>query len=295
MRILVTGADGQIGAEIIRQSKDVGLEAVGTSRKQLDITNIESVEKYINFLKPICVVNTAAYTKVDEAEEKVELAYAVNQIGVRNLAIVCQKLHILLVHISTDYVFDGLKKSPYTESDRTNPICVYGESKRAGEKEIEELLEKYLIIRTSWVFSGNGKNFFDSILQKAKNREKIRVVNDQVGTPTSARSVANYIVEVLNRYFKSDVESGIYHFAGRPSVSWFEFAEAIIFEASALGLIEPTEVSPLSSKDYKTLASRPKNSRLESNKNLISCESLYQDWQLELRFLLNQYLDVSNT
>ena len=258
IKILVTGANGQLGqtlqTEVVLYSN---IEAIFLSKKQLDITSEISIQESVDTYQPDVIINTAAYTAVDKAEDDKEQAYLINATGVENLAKICKSNHIKLIHISTDYVFDGNKSTGYTEDDTTNPKSVYGLSKLAGEKAIlNKNLSEYVIIRTSWIYSIYGSNFVKTMLQLAQTKQQISVVNDQVGSPTYANDLANAILKIINKLDKNS--SGVYHYANEGRVSWFTFASKI-FEYSTTNII----VTPVSSEHFKTQAKRPKNSVLE--------------------------------
>ncbi|MEP2690297.1 dTDP-4-dehydrorhamnose reductase [Maribacter dokdonensis] len=254
-KVLVTGANGQLGQclqKIAPSYKE--LNVIFKSSKELDITDILGIEEA--FLKGnfnYCI-NCAAYTNVEQAEKTPDIAYKVNAEGVKNLANVCKSYNTTLIHISTDYVFDGEKDEPYTIKDVPNPINEYGKSKLLGEKHIQEIMDNYCIIRTSWLYSEFGKNFYTTILMKAKAGENLSVTNEQLGCPTNANNLALYLVEKLiqNNNF------GIEHFTDDYSCTWFDFAEKILIEHE----LEKT-VQLRRDKNYRTFARRPVNSVLK--------------------------------
>ena len=196
MKTLVTGANGQVGLQLIEQAKIKNLDFIGLEKSALNITDKSDIRANIELYRPEIIINAAAYTAVDKAEHETSTAHQINTIGPKNLAEICKEYSILLIHISTDYVFDGSKSEPYTEEDIPSPINVYGETKLGGEKEIRSLLKKHIIIRTSWVFSHQGSNFVKSILDIAQNESRLKVVGDQYGAPTSASSIATSIIEI---------------------------------------------------------------------------------------------------
>ncbi len=258
MKILIAGANGQLGRELVRQGAGHNLLAVDYD--QLDITNLEAVSRCFDAFKPDVVMNAAAYTAVDRAESDIEAAFAVNRDGPANLAMMCKQLSIPLIHYSTDYVFDGSKSSAYEESDLVAPLGVYGESKRAGETAVAKYCSKYLIFRTSWVFSSHGNNFVKTMLRLGGEREELAVVADQFGKPTSAQELARITFEVLS---KADGQWGIYHLAQPDAVSWHSFAEAIFSEACHQGYsLRVKHVRSITTAEYPTPAKRPKNSAL---------------------------------
>lgn len=257
-RVLVTGANGQLGKTIREISSDftASIDFVFVDRSELDITNIESLElifqsKYFDYC-----INCAAYTNVDLAETEREQATAINANAVKNLAIHCKKQNTILIHVSTDYVFDGTKQSPYLESDTTNPINVYGESKLQGEDSIREHFDNYFIIRTSWLYSKFNKNFVTSIFNKLKDNEELTIITSQKGTPTSCIDLSCFILFLITNSIKS---FGTYHFSARGETTWYGLALQIsnYFNNSS-------NVTPIN--DYPSKAQRPLYSVLNYNK-----------------------------
>lgn len=255
MRVLVTGARGMLGQDVARVLNDSGFMVFPFGHKQLDITDMEAIYRTFKKCKPDVIVNCAAYTEVDKAEEEKDLAFQVNALGVQNLAIACEGFGILICHISTDYVFDGEKKGPYTPFDNPNPINTYGLSKLAGEKYIQWITNKFYIVRTSWLYGKNGKNFVNTILKLAKEKKEIKIVSDQISSPTWTISLAEFLSKLIltSRY-------GIYHFTNRTDggISWYEFAKEIL-KLARLNM----KVIPISTEEYPTPAKRPKNSALD--------------------------------
>ena len=256
MKILLTGADGQLGRCI--QDRAGEHQLIPLNRQALDITEEQAVLACIQQHRPDVLVNSAAYTNVDKAELEPELAFAVNRDGPANIAKACAQFDISLIHISTDYVFDGTKGSPYTPEDKPNPINVYGKSKLAGEEAIRRTWDKHLIIRTSWLFSEYGNNFVKTMLRLAKERDEIRVVDDQVGCPTYAGDLAEVVLALLDERCW-----GTCHVVGTPAVSWYSFANTIMKTLSAQKppLLLPQFV-PISTDEYPTAALRPLYSEL---------------------------------
>jgi dTDP-4-dehydrorhamnose reductase len=225
MRILVTGAKGMLGTDLVCILEEKNHEVFATDIEELDITQLDSLNKMTEDISPDVIINCAAYTDVDNAEEEPEKAFLINGIGVRNLALVCKKLDIDLCHISTDYVFDGTKENPYTPDDLPNPINTYGKSKLAGENYIQEIWNKFYIIRTSWLYGKYGKNFVYTILNLAKKQKELRVVNDQIGSPTWTVTLSKAIAKIIQTQ-----KYGIYHVTDKTEngISWYEFAKEII-------------------------------------------------------------------
>lgn len=276
-RIMMTGAAGQLGRAINRllQNKEEyqlfrtdAFESMDESVEVLDITNEEMVNNYIVRIKPDIIINCAAMTAVDLCESEQEKAYQINAIGPKNLATAAKQIEAKLVHISTDYVFDGQASDPYVEDAETNPKSVYGKTKQAGDEFVREQCPKSFILRTAWVY-GEGKNFVNTMLRLAQNNNKIRVVADQYGTPTSALELARVII------FLMETESfGTYHATCEGSTSWYEFAVTIFQKAGV-----EVEVEPISTSEYHAVAPRPKYSILD-NKALREQHGYYmKDWK----------------
>lgn len=266
MKILVTGAKGQLGSQIINILKEGKSELgdinpmyksskiLGVDIEDLDIASITDVQAFMEKEKPDIVINSAAYTNVDGCEENKEDAFKVNALGVRNLAKACEKIGAKLIHVSTDYVFEGEGTVPYCEYDVPNPVSVYGKTKLLGEKYIQQFCSKYFILRTAWLYGYNGKNFVKTIMKAAKERGHLDVVNDQRGNPTNAEDLAYHILKVA-----LTEEYGIYHCTGKGECSWYDFACKIVEYAG----IDCT-VSPVTSEQYKRAAKRPSYSSLDN-------------------------------
>jgi dTDP-4-dehydrorhamnose reductase len=285
MKILVTGASGQVGTALVKQGFQQGFEMFGMSSSELDITNLLNVDAVLAQVKPDLVINASAYTAVDRAETDSERAYAVNELGPRLLAKACLEAGIPLFHISTDYVFDGVSNGVYSENDLTNPQSVYGRSKLMGELAVKENLDQYIILRTSWVFSETGSNFVKTMLRLGAEREKLSIVSDQVGGPTSADSIANALLCIAARVSdKQDVEWGTYHFTGHPYCSWYEFAKEIFQQVESLRLIcKAPELTSIPSSEYPTPAPRPLNSKLDCSKIYEEFGIQPDDWKKSLK------------
>ncbi|CAM3419277.1 dTDP-4-dehydrorhamnose reductase [Zobellia roscoffensis] len=254
--VLVTGANGQLGQSIQKiASSYPELDFVFASSNELDITDVTSIEKKLSIKAFSYCINCAAYTNVENAEKEPEKAFKVNSEGVKNLATICKEEQTVLIHISTDYVFDGEKGSPYLVTDATNPINVYGASKLEGEQHIQSLMRAYFIIRTSWLYSEFGKNFYKTILQKAREGADLSVTDDQVGCPTHAGNLAKY---VLNLIAGESMHYGIHHFTDEKSLSWYGFAEEILRENNLFGKVQLEKA-----KNYRTFARRPAYSVLK--------------------------------
>jgi len=262
MNILVTGSNGQLGSEIKELSSKYSYNFFFTDVNELDLTKEENIRKYVNEKDIDLIINCAAYTAVDRAEEEKEKADLVNHKAVKYLADTAKEKNIPLIHISTDYVFDGKNYRPYVEDDPVNPQGVYGLTKLKGEEAFINSGAKGIIIRTSWVYSSFGHNFVKTML-RLKDRNKLGVVFDQVGTPTYARDLAETILEVINKNLEKikNKKAEIYHYSNEGVISWYDFAKAI-FEIENIDI----KVNPIESKDYPTPAKRPHYSVLNKNK-----------------------------
>ena len=279
-RILVTGVNGQVGRAIMALKDDSPFVLIPLSRADWDMAKEpEKAAQLIEHYQPDIVINPAAYTNVDGAEDDQETAFAVNASAVAELAKACEKADIPLLHVSTDYVFDGTKETPYTEDDPINPINVYGKSKAEGERRVREVLNAHIILRTSWVFSAAGKNFVSTMRRLGKEYDELKIVDDQRGGPTSANCIANVLMSIASQYLQGKAISwGTYHYAGSPVVSWYTFAEAI-FEAEAEE--HRPKLIPCSSTEYPAKAVRPKNSALSSARIQREMGVLECDWTIE--------------
>ena len=260
MRILLFGPNGQVGSELRALSWERGLELIPVGRDDADLSKAGSAEEVIRREMPDVVVNAAAYTAVDKAESEQALAKAVNADAPGGMARACADLGIPLIHISTDFVFDGAKAGPYAEDDPTAPLSVYGQSKLDGEAAVRETLPAHLILRTAWVFSPYGNNFLKTMLRLGAERDQLGIVNDQTGCPTSAAGIARTIRTVIDRLHSGEaLQPGTYHYCGDEPVTWFGFANAI-FNAAGDRLPGGVTVNPIGTADYPTPAHRPANS-----------------------------------
>jgi dTDP-4-dehydrorhamnose reductase len=260
LRILLLGRHGQVGWELERSLAPLG-EVKAYDRAGLDLADAPRLAAAVRALQPEAIVNAAAYTAVDKAESEREAAFAVNAMGPRVLAEEARRIGALLVHYSTDYVFDGEKRTPYVEDDATHPLGVYGASKLAGEEAIRKAGCRHLILRTSWVYGPRGKNFMLTMLRLAKERPELRVVDDQIGAPTSSIEIARATARVLAHAARSPELSGLFHLAAQGQTSWYGFAQAILARA---GIATPIAAIP--TEDYPTPARRPRNSRLDCSR-----------------------------
>ena len=289
MRILVCGASGQVGLELMGQAAAYGLEVLGMTREQLDITDSRRVADLVGQYKPGLIINAAAYTHVDNAEKQTEQAYAVNREGVANLAAVARQADIPLLHISTDYVFSGDAEKPYRETDPVAPSGVYGASKLAGEVAIQAVLERHVIVRTSWVYGVHGHNFVKTMLRLGQQRDALSVVADQIGCPTQAGSLARVLLQLAQRYAQEgSLAWGLYHYSGQPPCSWFDFAEEIFRQAAIKGLLTKTpQVTAITTAQYPTPARRPAWSVLDCGKFEQAFGIAPHDWHDDLGSVLD--------
>jgi len=266
MKLLITGANGQLGRCLQDRAQGYGFEIAAITHQQLDITNKAAVNCFFSEWQPELVINAAAYTAVDQAESEPEKAYQVNAIGPKNLAEACQHSNIPMMHVSTDYVFDGSATKPYQSLDKTSPQSVYGVTKLAGEQAVAKVCTKHVIIRTAWVFSEYGNNFVKTMLRLANNEEELSVVADQYGCPTYAGDIAEALLTIGSIINKQADWSGygIHHFCGDQATSWHGFARAIMEEGTTSGLIKATPViKAIPTADYPTPAKRPEYSVLD--------------------------------
>lgn len=252
MKVLVTGANGQLGYDVIKRLDSEGIDYLGTDRESLDITNKEQVTRVINDYSPDAVIHCAAYTAVDKAEDEKDLCYSVNVLGTKYVAEACKEIDAKMVYISTDYVFDGEGDEPFRVTDKPNPINYYGQTKYEGEVEVQKILDKYFVVRISWVFGSNGNNFVKTMLRLGKERDEISVVADQIGSPTYTYDLAKLLIEII----RTD-KFGVYHATNEGYCSWYEFACEIFKQAGVA-----VKVNSIKTEDYPTKARRPKNSRL---------------------------------
>lgn len=288
MKILITGAQGQVGSELVKTADASNFDVLAAARNQLDITQSNKVETYIQLHKPDIVINAAAYTAVDKAEKESILAETINHHGTENLAISCAKHNIPLFHISTDYVFDGSKLEPYLEDDNSLPLGVYGESKYQGEQAIRQHIQNYIILRVAWVFGATGNNFVKTMFRLGKEKDEINVVADQYGGPSPANDISQTLVSLAKRYQRDKkLPWGTYHYCGTPKTSWYEFATEIFKQANEMGLIsKKIQVNPITTIQYPTPAKRPANSMLNCSKLKDTFGIDMPDWRESLKQVL---------
>ena len=293
MKLLVLGAAGQIGRELCSLRWPADYHIAGVDRADVDIANREHVGAAMQRERPDIVINAAAYTAVDRAESEAEAAFAVNAVGPANLAAACRTAGIPLIHISTDYVFDGSKKGPYREDDSVNPLGVYGRSKEAGDRAVREALPEHVILRTAWVYSAHGHNFVRTMLRLAGERPVLRVVADQIGSPTSAADAARAIAAIVERLAIGESRWGSYHFAGGGTVSWHGFAEAI-FELAGPWRGAPPKVDAITTAEYPTPARRPANSVLDCRRVAEAFGIMPRPWREALADVIRELYESAS-
>lgn len=267
--ILVTGANGQLGFDVINELNKRNIKCLGIDKEELDITDSSAVNDYVTKLNPNCIIHCAAYTAVDKAEDESEICYKVNVKGTENIAKACKKVNAKIIYISTDYVFDGQGDTPFEVDGNISPLSVYGKTKYEGELKVKENLHKYFIVRISWVFGLNGNNFVKTMLRLGKEKESLNVVCDQIGSPTYTADLAPLLCNMA-----LSEKYGVYHATNEGICSWAEFAAEIMKKA---GL--SCKINPISTSEYKTKAIRPLNSRLSKKSLKDSGFDLLPKWE----------------
>lgn len=276
MKVLVTGVKGQLGYDVVKDLEKRGHQPIGIDRDEMDLMDNEAIRTFIMNLKPEAIIHCAAYTAVDKAEEEVETCYQINAESVKVISECAKELDVKLIYISTDYVFDGTKEGEYVETDLPNPINVYGASKLKGEQYVQILLEKYYIVRISWVFGVNGNNFIKTMRRLGSERDELNIINDQVGSPTYTADLAPLLVDMM----ETD-KYGIYHVTNEETCSWYEFANEI-FKQSRIEV----KTNPITTDQYPTAAKRPMNSRMSKAKLKANGFNLLPTWQQALAHYL---------
>ena len=266
-KFLITGAKGQVGYCLTHQLQGKH-EILAVDRDELDITEQSAVKNVVENFRPDVIINAAAHTAVDRAETEVELSESINVKGPQYLAEAAKSIDAAILHISTDYVFDGQREGKYKETDATDPQGIYGKTKLEGEQAVAKANDKFIVLRTAWVFGEHGNNFVKTMLRLAKTRDTLGVVADQIGGPTYAGDIAASLIQIAEKVIAGEtVEYGIYHFTGEPYVSWCDFAKAIFDEAVSQNVLEKAPiVNAITTADYPTLAKRPANSCLDLTK-----------------------------
>ena len=288
MNVLITGAQGQVGKELTSIAQDKGFNVIAASRADLDISQAENVQQFMSQYQPDIVINAAAHTAVDKAEDEHDLAFTINRDGAANLAIACSKLNIPLLHISTDYVFDGTKTAPYNENDVVAPLGVYGESKWQGEEAIRQNLSHFLILRVAWVFGAQGNNFVKTMLRLAEDRDELNVVADQFGGPSPAKDIAQTLITLVEKFQQNKTLAwGTYHYCGKEKTTWYDFASEIFKQAFELGILnKQIKVNPITTAEYPTAAKRPENSMLDCSKLKTTFGINMPEWKEALKQVL---------
>jgi len=292
-KILITGGEGQLAHDLKNNLNYPKLCLNFYNKKDLDITDHKNFKKIVQKIKPDLIINTAAYTKVDDAETSRKVAINTNSNGPKNIASVCSNLDIPLIHISTDYVFDGKKTSEYTEDDIPNPLNYYGYSKLKGENHIRSILKKHIIIRAGWLFGFKGGNFVKTIMKISSNK-KISIVDDQFGVPTPTSVFADDLLNISQQILinKKDNLYGTYHYSCKPSISWYNFANYIINYSYKTGiLVHKPNITPIKTSDYNFIALRPKNTVLSSDKINYNFNLISKEWEIYLYKLINKLKD----
>jgi dTDP-4-dehydrorhamnose reductase len=281
-KILILGAGGQVGTELQRSFADAG-EVTAFGRETADLSRPEELRSLIRQLHPDVILNAAAYTAVDRAESEPELALTINGEAPRVLAEEAASLNALLVHYSTDYVFDGSKRSPWEEADETNPLNVYGRTKLAGERAIQEVGGRYLIFRTSWVYGPHGRNFLLTMLRLGRERDQLKIVDDQFGAPTSSAAIADATRAAVERAVTGGtIHSGVYHMTCGGETTWFGFAKEIFAVQEQQAASKSPQIIPIASREYPVPAMRPANSVLSNQKLQSFFGIALPDWQRAL-------------
>lgn len=296
MKILVTGANGQVGWELSRLGPRKGLDILALDRTALDITDRSAVKRKVGKSGARLVVNGAAYTAVDQAESKAELAFAVNRDGPANLALVCAEAGIPLIHISTDFVFDGRKKGSYHEQDEVSPLNVYGKSKAAGETAVRERLQEHIILRTSWIYGLHGRNFVKTMLRLGRERDIIHVVADQYGCPTSAADLADTILKIAAQIWDTgQTVWGTYHYCGKGVTTWHGLTQEIFSLAKQYTSLRVKTLEAIGTADYPTSAQRPLNSALDCSLVEKTFDIHPKPWRESLAHMINRMFSVEKS
>jgi dTDP-4-dehydrorhamnose reductase len=276
MKILVTGAGGMLGKALVPCLDERGHKVRGLTHEEMDITNFEQVSEIVKQAKPDIVVHPAAYTKVDQAESEPDLAYLINGYGTENLSVACNAIDVPMLYVSTDYVFDGQASRPYQPWDKTRPLSVYGKSKLAGEEAVRNHLNRFFIVRTSWLYGPHGKNFVETMLNMARERDVLRVVADQFGSPTSTLTLSEVIADLIDTQ-----RWGVYHATDGGITTWYEFAKEILKSTKV-------QVVPIETKEFPRPATRPKYSGLDKTSLMSTIGREVVPWQEALE----QYLSL---
>lgn len=285
MKVLVTGVKGQLGYDVVRELQSRGHEAIGVDIEEMDITDETAVSHVMEETAPEAVIHCSAFTAVDRAEEEQELCYKVNVEGTENIAKMCQKLGCKMLYLSTDYIFSGEGQRPWEPEDTPSPLNAYGQSKYQGEVALRQYVDKYFIVRISWVFGINGNNFIKTMLRLGKENGAVKVVDDQIGSPTYTFDLAKLLVDMIETE-----QYGAYHATNEGICSWYEFAKEIFQEAN----MKEVTVTPVSSEEFPVKAKRPKNSRMSKKKLVQNGFSLLPSWQDAVRRYIEELKKVED-
>ena len=293
MKILLTGSNGQVGFELNKKLSALG-EVIATDREELDLTNLNAIRNFIDHTKPDIIINPAAYTAVDQAESEPELAYKINTLAPEVLADKARELDIPLIHFSTDYVFDGLKKDAYVETDLTNPQSIYGKTKCEGEEKIRKH-PKHIILRTSWVFGSHGNNFLKTMLRLIQEKDSLNIVGDQWGSPASSSMLSDVTFKIVDTIIKNKNFNnyGTYHVTSDGETNWQQYAILIANELIKLNVkikCEPDQILPIPTSEYPTAAKRPLNSRLNTDKIKKTFMLELPHWESEVKKVLREII-----
>ena len=293
-KILVTGNKGQVGFELMKTLAPLG-KVIGVDIKECDLAQSAMIDALLDRVKPDIIVNPAAYTAVDKAETEPTVAHAINAQAPKTLARQASRRNIPIIHFSTDYIFDGTKEEAYVEEDPANPKSVYGKTKWLGEEAVRSNAAKHVILRTSWVFGAHGVNFLKTMLKLSKERDKMSVVSDQIGAPTSARMLAEVTAEIVKQILQefSYRKYGTYHLVADGETSWYGYAKYVVEQANALGMetkLDPKNIKAIKTKDFPLPAARPGNSRLDTTKVKETFGIGLPTWQSEVDLVLNDLI-----
>ena len=295
MKILITGKNGQVGFELMRSLAPLGT-VIGVDVKECDLSDPAAIEKLLEKVKPDLIVNPAAYTAVDKAESESVIAHAINAKAPEILAKFASRRNIPIIHYSTDYVFDGIKEGAYTEADKINPKSVYGKTKALGEAAVRNNAPKHIVLRTSWVFGSHGVNFLKTMLKLSQERDKLSIVSDQLGSPTSAALLADVTAIIAKQLFEPGASQkyGTYHLVTEGETSWHGYAQMVVARANELGVntkIASDAIQPIKTADYPLPAPRPANSRLDTTKIKDAFMLTLPTWQDEVTKVLQELID----
>ena len=293
MKILLTGSKGQVGFELNKKLSAMG-EVIATDREELDLTNLNAIRTFIDQTRPDIIINPAAYTAVDKAESEPDLAYQINTLAPEVLAEKASEINIPLIHFSTDYVFDGLKKEAYVETDKTNPKSIYGKTKCEGEEKIRTHA-KHIILRTSWVFGSHGHNFLKTMLRLLQEKDSLNVVGDQWGSPASATMLADVTFKIVDTIIKNKNfnDYGTYHVTSDGETNWQQYASLIASELIKLNVkikCGPDQIHSIPTSEYLTAAKRPLNSRLNTDKIKKTFMLELPHWESEVKKVLKEII-----